>query len=350
MIVPHSRPKIDQNDIKAVIQVLASGEIAQGEKTREFENEIARFIGVKYAVACSSGTAALHLALLSLKAKTKNEVVMPSYVCASPYFATLHARAKPKIADIEPMEYNLSAKTVKDKLSKKTAAIIVPHMFGNPAELDEILSLGIPVIEDCAQSLGAEHRNRKVGSLGDLSIFSFYVTKMITTGEGGMVLTNNSELYSKITEARDYDRKLLTPVKYNYKMTDLQAALGHSQLKKLQSFIDRRRQIASLYNDHFSKYAIAVPNLHSHKKSVYFRYVTLVNRLNKMRESAIQRGVICEKPVWKPLHRSISSVKCPNTEYVHKHALSIPIYPSLSQEEIGYVVEVLKAIFRITST
>jgi perosamine synthetase len=349
MIVPHSRPTIDQDDISAVAHVLASGRIAQGKKAKEFEAEMANLIGVRHAVACSSGTAAIHLALLGLETKPENEVLMPSYVCASPYFATLHAGAKPKIADIDRTEYNISAKTARDVLSSKTKAIIVPHMFGNPAELDELFDLGIPVIEDCAQSIGAEYKNRKVGSFGELSVFSFYATKLVTTGEGGMVLTNSRELYSRIAEARDYDMKPLARVRYNYKMTDLQAALGLSQLKKLQNFISRRKQIASLYNERLSKYVIAVPNSYSHKESAYFRYVVLVNRPEELCRSAKRKGIFCEKPVWKPLHRSLTFVRCPMTDYVHQHALSIPIYPSLRQKEIDYVVETLKDVFGTTS-
>lgn len=344
MIVPHSRPTIGEEDIKAVLEVLGSGNIAQGRKVREFENKITRLIGTKYAVACSSGTAAIHLALIGLEVETQDEVVMPSYVCSSPYFATLHAGAKPKIADIARTGFNVSAKSVKRRLSNMTKAIIVPHMFGNPAELGSLLELGIPLIEDCAQSLGAEYENRKVGSFGDLSVFSFYATKMITTGEGGMVLTNNNEFYARIIEARDYDKKPLIPAKYNYKMTDFQAALGLSQLRKLQQFINRRRQIASLYAEQFSQCGIALPSENAHKKPVFFRYVVLTEREGLIRKEAKKRGVICEKPVWKPLHRDLANLKCPNSDRAHAHALSIPIYPSLKEEEIEHVTKTLKIV------
>ena len=344
MIVPHSRPTISEEDVKAVSEVLRSGNIVQGRKVQEFENQIARLIGTKYAVACSSGTAAIHLALIGLDVETEDEIVMPSYVCSSPYFATLHAGAKPEIADIALTGFNISAKSVKDRFSNMTKAIIVPHMFGNPAELDSLLELGIPLIEDCAQSLGAEYKNRKVGSFGDLSVFSFYATKMITTGEGGMVLTNNNEFYARIIEARDYDKKPLIPAKYNYKMTDFQAALGLSQLRKLQQFINRRRQIASLYAEQFSQYRKALPDENTHKKPVFFRYVVLTEKVGLIRKEAKKRGVICEKPVWKPLHRDLPNLKCPNSDYAYAHALSIPLYPSLREEEIEHVTKTLKIV------
>lgn len=345
MRIPHSRPLIDKEDINAVTDVLASGHIAQGEKVREFETRIANFIGTKYGIAISSGTSAIHLALVGLDVGPEDEVIVPSYVCASPYMAILYIGAKPKIVDINPSDFNLCASTLKEKLTSKTKAVIVPHMFGNPAELDELLELEIPIIEDCAQSLGAEYKKRRVGSYGRLSVYSFYATKMITTGEGGMVLTNNQEIYRKIIEIREYNKKDLSKLRFNYKMTDIQAELGLSQLKKLPSFIKRRKEIASTYNKLFSKLDVQIPRQYSHKKSVFFRYVILLERLNHIQKASKRRGIMCEKPVWKPLHKSLNSTKCPNSDYVYNHALSIPLYPSLTKEEIEYVIENLEVIF-----
>lgn len=346
MIVSHSRPSIDQRDIEAVTEVLVSGKIAQGKVVREFEKELARYIGKRYAIACSSGTAALHLALVGLSLKKSDEIIIPSYVCTSPYFAALYVGARPRIVDIDQTDLNICAESVRDQLTRRVKAMIVPHMFGSPAELDKLLELGIPLIEDCAQSIGAEYRGQKVGKFGELSVFSFYATKMITTGEGGMILTDNREFYDKTLNIRDYDRKPLVPVKYNYKMTDFQAALGLRQIKKLPQFISRRRQIAAYYDEQFSRFGVVPPRNISRKKPVFFRYVLTVNRLRYIREVAGEKGVICEKPVWKPLHTLLPSAKCPNTDYVHRHALSIPIYPSLSKREIEYVTETLVTILR----
>jgi dTDP-4-amino-4,6-dideoxygalactose transaminase len=284
--------------------------------------------------------------LLTLKANNKDEIIMPSYVCSSPYFAIMQAGAKPKIVDIDSKDLSICARTAKKHLSFKTKAIIAPHMFGNPAELDELLNLGVPIIEDCAQALGAEYNKRRVGSLGDLSIFSFYATKMITTGEGGMVLTNNSEYYHRIIETRDYDKKPLTPIKYNYKMTDFQAALGLSQLKKLQGFINQRRRIAAQYTSQLSEHVLATPTEHAHKTSVYYRYVVMVDKLDEIQRKVKEKGVICEKPVWRPLHKDMLNLKCPNSEYAQSHALSIPLYPSLREEEVEHVARTLKAAFK----
>jgi len=346
MIIPHSKPTIGQDDVEAVSKTLTSGCLAQGENVKEFENQIARFIGVKHAAACSSGTAALHLALLSLKVNNKDEIIMPSYVCSSPYLATVHAGAKPKIVDIDSKDLNICARTAKKHIGFKTKAIIAPHMFGNPAELDELLNLGVPIIEDCAQALGAEYNKKRVGSLGDLSVFSFYATKMITTGEGGMVLTNNSEYHHRIIEARDYDKKPLTPVKYNYKMTDFQAALGLSQLEKLHGFVSRRRKIARHYASQLADYVLETPPEYTHKTTVYYRYVVMVDKLDVIQREVREKGVICEKPVWRPLHKDMLNIKCPNSEYAQSHALSIPLYPSLSEEEVEHVARTLKDAFK----
>jgi dTDP-4-amino-4,6-dideoxygalactose transaminase len=346
MIIPHSRPTIDQSDIQAVSDVLASGHIAQGEKVKEFEKAVAEFVGVKYAVACSSGTSALHLALLSLGLGKGDEVIMPSYVCASPYLATAHTGGVPKIADIDVEDLNISAETVKPLISRKTKAIIVPHMFGNPAEINELLDLGVPVIEDCAQSLGAEYHGRRVGSFGGLSMFSFYATKMITTGEGGMVLIDDHDLYAKVVEMRDYDNKPLNPLRYNYKMTDFQAALGLSQMSRLSAFIERRRNLASLYSARLAKYGVRAQK---HRQgSVFYRYVILIDDLLSVQKRFKEAGLMCEKPVFRPLNKSSSVDECPNCDWAFEHALSVPIYPSLTDEEVNYILETLSSILSNT--
>jgi len=342
--VPHSRPTVEQDDVKAVSDVLASGEIAQGEKVCEFEKAVARFVEAKYAIACSSGTSALHLALLSLGVGAGDEVIIPSYVCSAPYFATLHTGAEPRIADISLSDLNLCADTVKRQISSKTKAIVLPHMFGTPAEIDEVLKFDVPVVEDCAQSIGADFQGRQVGGFGDLAIFSFYATKMITTGEGGMALTNSGELYSRLAELREYDEKPLTTLRFNYKMTDFQAALGISQLKKLPDFIQRRRDIASRYSERFSQQSIETPRVFSHKKSVFYRYIIMVDNAEGVQKRVKQKGVMCEKPVPEPLHRGLSIFNCPNSDEAYEHALSVPLYPSLTEPEIAHVLETFDAV------
>jgi perosamine synthetase len=342
MIIPHSRPAIDQNDIQAVSDVLASGHIAQGEKVRQFEDAVAKFVGVKYAVACSSGTSALHLALLGLGVGRGDGVITPSFVCASPYLAVMHAGGVPEIVDIDAEDLNISAETVKPRISRKTKAIIVPHMFGNPAKISELLDLGVPVVEDCAQSLGAEYEGRRTGSFGSLSMFSFYATKMITTGEGGMVLTDDHDLYARVAEMRDYDNKPLNPLRHNYKMTDFQAALGLSQMGKLSFFIERRRKLASLYSARLSQHGVKV--LKHRQGSVFYRYVILIDHLLNLQKKFKEAGLMCERPVFNSLNKNLFTDGCPNSDWAFEHALSVPIYPSLTENEIDYLLQTLEAI------
>ena len=342
MLIPHSRPSLDPLDIDAVSRVLRSGQIAQGEKVKEFENELARYVGKRYGVAVSSGTSAINMALLSIDVGPRDEVIMPSYVCSASYFATVQAGALPKIVDIDLSNFNICAETVKPHIGSATEAIIVPHMFGNPAELDPLLELGLPIIEDCAQSLGSEYKSRKVGSLGTLSVFSFYATKMITTGEGGMILTDDEASYTRLLELRDYDKKALTPAKYNYKMTDFQAALGVSQLRKLPGFIERRNRIASIYDEALSERKIELPRTTQDSRSVFYRYVVMLENVERIQEKTRGEGINCERPVYKPLHSYLPAVECPKTVKAYDRALSIPIYPNLSQEEMAYITERLR--------
>jgi dTDP-4-amino-4,6-dideoxygalactose transaminase len=337
---------IDTDDIRAVSKVLSSGHISQGEEVRLFESKLARFVGTRYAVAVSSGTSALHVALMGLNVRPGDEVIIPSYVCASPYLAVLHTGASPKIVDINADDFNINVDAAKEGMTRRTKAIVVPHMFGTPANLDELLDLGIPIVEDCAQSLGATYRKRRVGGIGRASICSFYATKMMTTGEGGMILTDDRVIYEIAIDVRDYDKKPLNTVRFNYKMTDVQAALGLSQLRNLGRFIGRRRRIASIYSRSFSKYDVALPNVAPHKAPVFYRYVVSIDGPERVRRRARSKGVICERPVWEPLHRYFPALRCPNADRAHNRALSIPIYPSLTEREVFYVVRQLSAIFK----
>jgi perosamine synthetase len=346
IIIPHSKPMINKEDINAVTEVLASGMIAQGEKVKEFEDAVSRFVGTKYAVAVSSGTSALHLALLGLGVGPTDEVLMPSYVCSSPYFAATQAGAVPKIVDIDLNDLNIDAAAAKRLVCSKTRAIVVPHMFGNPAQIEDLLALGVPLIEDCAQSLGSKYHKREVGSFGEASVFSFYATKMITTGEGGMILTNQHDVFEKVQGLRDYDKKPLKPVKYNYKMTDFQAALGMSQLSKLRKFIERRMKIASIYDKVFSECDCDIPRVSSDESCVYFRYVIMLDRMAEAQRKARKCGVTCEKPVNMPLHKHLPVFRCPNSEIAYNRALSIPIYPALTNEETDYVANTLGSILK----
>jgi perosamine synthetase len=339
-IIPHSRPTLDEEEISAVTAVLESGNVAQGERVAAFEEALASFIGVRGGVATSSGSAALHLSLLALEIGEGDEVIIPSFVCAALLNAVRHVRATPVPADISRETFNIDVQDIKRRLTKRTKAIIVPHMFGCSDDLREIISLGIPVVEDCAQSLGSSYEGARTGSFGLLSVFSFYATKVICTGEGGMVTSNDNLLLSEIRDLRDYDEKDDGALRYNCKLTDMQAAMGLTQLGKLPKMIARRREIAASYEHALCKYPISLPSCEDNRDHIYFRYVIRSSRAEDILASGEKNGFGYRRPVYKPLHRYLerASSEYPETEAVFREAVSIPIYPTLSQAEISFII------------
>ena len=338
-MIVHSKPTLGVEEVKILVETIASGNIAQGILVRQFEKKTVSFIGTKYAVALNSGTSALHLALLSLDIKNNDEVIIPSFTCTALLNAIHYTGAKAVLADINPEDYNISVSEIKKKLTGKTKAIIVPHMFGHPVDLAPILNLGAPVIEDCAQSIGAEYNNKKTGSFGLLSIFSFYATKMMTTGEGGMVLTNSSILAKKIKDLRDYDEKSNYVTRYNYKITDLQAGIGIKQLSSLTNFIKRRQQIAKQYTENLSGKDMILPAVKKNCTHVFYRYVIKIRQASgKFIKNMLKNNIICCKPVYKPIHKYLKLSGFTNSDKVWRQAVSIPIYPSLSNENVEIIL------------
>jgi perosamine synthetase len=336
-IIPHSRPTIGKEEIEAVSRVIASGRIAQGGEVEAFENEFARKIGVRYAAAVNSGTAALHLALIALGATAGDEIIIPSFVCTALLNAVNYTGATSVVADIDPGTLNIDPGDVERRITPRTKAIIVPHMFGLVADLDRLTGLGVPVIEDCAQAAGALYKGDMAGSKGNTAIFSFYATKMLTTGEGGMVVSDSKEVIDRVRQNREYDNRNSYSVRYNYKMTDIQAAMGRQQLKKLADFVARRREIAGLYTRAFRKLGFCLaPDDREH---VYYRYIIKVNQdVERWIKHMATEGVSCAKPVFKPLHLYNDGERCSGTDSVFKQALSIPIFPSLSETEIKRII------------
>jgi len=351
-IIPHSKPYVSGDDIKSVEAQVSSGMHATGKKTEEFEELIARFVNVRYAKATSSGTTALQLGLLSLRIKEGDEVIIPSYVCQAVMNSVNYLKAKPVLVDIQDdflqKGCNISADTIKPFVTNKTKAIILPHMFGIPAELNEILKLGIPVIEDCAQCFGSKYNGKEVGSFGDVGMFSFYATKFISTGQGGMVVTNSDELKSKFDDLTKYDLKENYTIGHNFGLTDIQSALGVSQLKKINYLIRRRKEIASKYDTAF-KELNGIKLMSYHKDCVPFRYVVMFENTKereKAQESLREKGIIAAQPVFKPLHQYLGLDKSDfkNTESSHDKILSLPLYPALTEEEVNYIIHTLSHV------
>ncbi len=337
-IIPHSRPTIGFAEAKAVSEVIESGYIAEGEKVLQFEAAFADFLGVGHAMSTNSGTSALHLALLAMDVGAGDEVILPSYVCSALLNAVKYAGATPVPAEIDPGTYNLDAADVKSRINKRTKAIIVPHLFGLAADMEPLLELDVPVIEDCAQSIGATYHQRPVGTLGEVAIFSFYATKVITTGEGGMLATKSGKIAARVRDLKAYDKRRDYKVRYNYKMNNIQAALGITQLKQIGPFIRRRREIAARYTRAFNPWDLKLPPTDS--SHMYYRYVLdLRMDCGPWIEELRRWGIICERPVLFPLHRDLKLGGYPATEEAWRHSFSIPIYPTLTDEEISRVIE-----------
>ncbi len=338
-MIPHSRPTLGEEEAQAAAEVIRSGHIAQGEKVKEFEGKLARFIGVKGAVCVNSGTSALHLGLIAMGIGPEDIVLLPSFVCSAPLNAIYHTLAEPRLCDIEPESFNISLESVEDNRTEETKAVIVPHMFGAPADLQKIEETGIPVIEDCAHSVGAAYGDRKVGSVGRFSILSFYANKMLACGEGGALLSDDEEILSRARDLRDYDEKEAYRVRYNYKMTDIQAAVGLVQLEKLPGMIEKRKGIASRYNEAFKDLDVVLPK--AEFDHVYYRYVIRTGKdVQDIIRAGQEKGVTFARPVYRPLHRYLelrSGFR--NADEAYSSALSIPIYPSLSGEEQEKVID-----------
>jgi len=349
-LIAHSGPTLDAHDARAVAKAVRSGWLAQGARVEEFEHCMAAFVGVRGGVAVNSGTAALELALLSLGVKRGDEVILPSYVCAAPWLAVRRIGATPKLVDIEPDSYTIDPVQAKKALSRRTRAIIVPHLFGLPADLTRLQALHVPLIEDCAQTLGATEQGRPVGSVGAAAVCSFYATKLLCTGEGGMLLSRKAVILEQGRVLREYDEEpLLVPGAFNRKMTDLQAALGLSQLRRLRQFLQRRKAIAEIYRKALASAGAVMPVVPKGRTHCFYRYVI---RLQDGRHSALEkvmarldrRGVQCRRPVFRPLHRylNLNLKGFPESEEAHRMALSLPIYPSMTDWMVRRVVTVLR--------
>jgi len=346
-IIAHSRPTLGQKEIDAVSKVIQSSMIAQGNMVERFEKDFIEKMGGGYAACTSSGTAALHLTLLAMSIQSGDDVIMPSFICSALLNAVNYTGANPVPVDINPLTYNIDPEEVKKHVNKKTRAIIVPHLFGAAADMDDLLALNVPVIEDCAQSIGGTYKKKYLGTLGHAAIFSFYATKVMTTGEGGMVFSFSKAFIDRIKKLREYDNRKKYEIRYNYKMTDIQAAMGKVQLSQLDDFISKRKMIADEYNLSFKKLGIRIPK--QKKDHIYFRYVVGTDfACSKMIEQIQGHGIMCEKPVHTPIHRLLDLDGFSETEKAWKQTISIPIYPSLTEKETDRIIRDFKKTCNLT--
>jgi perosamine synthetase len=348
----------------AVKQVLESGILASGPKTRTFEEEFAECVGVEHAVALTNGTIALDVALKALNIGAGDEVITSAFSFIASSNCILFQNAKPVLADIDPKTFNIDPTDVAEKITAKTKALIPVHIFGQPANMDALKEIaednGIALIEDSAQAHGAEYKGQKAGSIGDVGCFSFYATKNVTAGEGGMITTNDRKLADTARllrnhgESRKYHHDTLG---YNYRMTEFCAAIGSVQLRKLDAFNAKRIKNAKLLSNGIRRLTgLTVPYVDKDVKHVFHQYVVRVEdsyRLarDELAESLAKKnvGVAIHYPV--PIYRQqlyqklgYEGIVCPNTEEACSRVLSLPVHPLVNREDIEYILDALKEI------
>jgi len=341
-MIPHSKPTIDEDDIKATINTLKSGMIASGEMVKELERKLCEYIGGVKAKATCTGRSALVLGLLTLGIGEGDEVILPTYVCHSVMDAVAFVGANPVIVDIGD-DYCIDPEEVKRHITSKTKAIIVVHIFGISAKIKELKEIAeensLYLIEDCAQAIGGDISGRKLGSFGDFSIFSFQATKVIATGEGGMCLVNNFKILENF-------EKVIKSKGEFFQMSDIQASLGVNQLNKLDDFIEKRRKIAKKYMELLNGFPLIYVPVEEENKSIFFRFPVRVKKdfcFDSLRKTMESYRIHIRKGVDKMLHQIVEvGNKCPNADLIFKETISLPIYPSMKLSDLYSVVSKIK--------
>jgi perosamine synthetase len=363
--IPFYVPWITEKDKKAVFDALGSRWLTGGPKAKEFERLFADYVGTKFAVAVSSCTAALHLAMRVLSIGSGDEVIVPDLTFAATANAPIFCGAKPVFADVDEKTFNISPADVLEKVTPKTKAIIPVHYGGQPCDMKELLEIAednkLFVVEDCAHSLGAEYDGKQTGTFGAMGCFSFYPTKMITTLEGGMITTDDERLDAKLRLLREHamnrtalERELSTTwqydvidLGYNYRLTEAQAALGMSQLERIEAGIKRRIKRAGYYTERLSKLGVITPQRAQNRSHNYHLYTVRIpkNSRGKTRNHVYKRlmdSKIQSSVHYTPLHlmsfyRKFSkgaSNHFPVAEKIYQEILSLPLYPTLTKREI----------------
>lgn len=392
MYIPYGRQSIDDADIEAVVKVLKSDYLTTGPAVEAFEKKVADYVGAKYAVAVSNGTAALHVACLAAGIGEGDEVITTPITFAASANCVLYCGGTPVFADIDPDTYNISPEELEKKITSRTKAIIPVHYTGQPCDMDAILEIAhkhdLLVIEDGAHALGASYKGKKIGSIADMTCFSFHPVKPVTTGEGGMIVTDNEELYRRlvlyrshgITRDKDmmqqYEEQLqqssdpalqeaadmlrgdvMDPggwyyqqleLGYNYRITDISCALGASQMDKLDRFLERRRQIAKKYDEAFADIPqIKTPWQQEGCQSGWHLYMiqTMERSRREVFDGLRQAGIgvnVHYIPVYRhPYYQrnGYAGVHCLNAEAFYERAISLPIFPGLTGQQQDYVIE-----------
>jgi len=375
--LPFHQPSIEDEEIQEVVDTLKSGWITTGPKTKLFEKKFQEYIGCKHAIAVSSCTAGLHLALVAAGVGQGDEVITTPYTFATTGEVIIQIGAKPVFVDIEEDGFNIDVTKIPEAITPETKAIIPIHFAGEPCDMDEIMKIAqennLFVIEDAAHAVGAEYKGKKIGNIGDVTVFSFYATKNLTTGEGGMVTTNNDELAEKIrllslhgiskdawkrytAEGSWYYEILYAGYKYN--MTDIQASLGIHQLNKLEKFLSIRQKYAQRYSSAFADVSeIKTPPVNHHVRHAWHLYVIRLNSASlsidrKQFIEALKAENIGSSVHFIPLHLHPYYKKkygykqgdYPNSEQVYSRVISLPLFPKMADADLEDVIKAVKKV------
>ncbi|MFR4351745.1 MAG: UDP-4-amino-4,6-dideoxy-N-acetyl-beta-L-altrosamine transaminase [Roseburia sp.] len=371
-MIPYGRQTIEEDDIQAVVETLKSDYMTTGPKIAEFEKMVAEYVGAKYAVAISNGTAALHAACFAAGIGESDEVITTPLTFAASANCVLYCGGKPVFADVDARTYNIDPEDIRRKITEQTKAIIAVHLAGQPCDMDAIHAIAkerdLIVIEDAAHALGAEYKGKRVGALSDMTTFSFHPVKPITTGEGGMIVTDDEELYRRLVLFRSHgitrDEILMTrnegpwfyqqlELGYNYRMTDIQCALGCSQMTKLDRFLSRRRELAGRYNEAFADCKnIVAPYQMPETNSGWHLYIIQVLGCDRKQVfEELQRDGIGVNVHYIPVYyhpyyqeHGYRNTHCKNAEEIYSRMLSLPIYPGLTDAQQNEVIEKVKRI------
>jgi dTDP-4-amino-4,6-dideoxygalactose transaminase len=354
-----AKPLIGDEEINAVVEVMRSGVIAEGKVVAEFEAAFAEFTGTRYAVAVNSGTAALHCALLASGVGTGDEVITTPFTFIATANSILHAGARPVFADICEDTFNIDVDSVAQKITNRTKAIMPVHLYGHPADMKPLCELAeehdLQIIEDACQAHGAEYHGKKVGSF-KVGCFSFYPTKNMTTGEGGIITTDDEEIAERARVIRNHgsNRRYYHDVLgYNLRMTNISAAVGLEQLKKLPDFNKRRQSNAKLLTEKISSF-VRTPVVQKHCTHVFHQYTIRVDsgKRDSVVESLLQKGVGANIYYPVPVHRQELyrrlgyRERLPVAEKASTEVLSLPIHPSVTKEELEYMALTLEEVLR----
>jgi len=363
--IPVMEPSLGGNELKYVSDCITSNWISsQGEYVKSFERSFSEYMDVEYSLTTSSGTTALHLSLVSMGIGPGDEVIVPDLTFAASANTVIHTGAKPVFVDVDKYTWTIDPKNIEEKLTKNTRAIMPVHLYGHPCDMDPIMEIAAThelfIVEDCAEALGAKYKGELVGVFGDIACFSFFSNKTITTGEGGMVITKSPDLYEKLLIWRDHGmskaRRYWHVVPgYNYRMTNLQAAVGLAQLEQIDTFLEQRQFVSRKYEAGLKDMLeITLPHEMEWAQNTYWLYTILLNKgsANIDRDDLIlclENEGIESRPIFYPLHMqpiyNCSGKEYPIAEEISGRGISLPSSNSLKKEEIQKVCQKLKKIF-----